>query len=56
MTTVYKCDYCMTLYEGLEIDDCPKCLQHFSHLVARYPSFSDEEIHDENEKDPKYIR
>jgi len=56
MTTLMKCDYCQLIYEGLESSDCPKCLSHFHSLVARYPSFNDEEIDDENKKDAKYVR
>jgi hypothetical protein len=51
-----KCDYCLIIYEGQDSDDCPKCLSHFHSLVARYPSFNDEEIYDENKEDPKYLR
>lgn len=54
LTTLMKCDYCQIIYEGLETDDCPKCLSHFHHLVARYPSFQEED--NEDKKDPKYVR
>ena len=54
MTTLIKCDYGLLIYEGLETDDCPRCLTHFHHLVAKYPSFNEEE--DENKKDQKYVR
>jgi ribosome-binding protein aMBF1 (putative translation factor) len=46
-------------YEGAETDDCPRCYRHFHTLVATYPSFQEdiqEEIDEENSKDPKYVR
>ena len=41
-TELFKCDYCLLTWEGLEFDDCPRCHTHFFHLVARYPTFLEE--------------
>ena len=40
-TELFKCDYCMLTWEGIESKECPKCHQHFFHLVARYPTLKE---------------
>lgn len=54
-TELYKCDFCNLLWEGLVTDDCPKCKHHFFHIVARYPSFSEEEQLNEEELNNELI-
>lgn len=52
-TELYRCDFCHILWEGLSTDDCPKCKNHFYHLVARYPSFVEEGNESEDRENSK---
>lgn len=47
-----RCEYCHLMFEGLAEDTCPKCHNHFLTIVAKYPSFTEED----NETEKAQVR